>query len=218
MVHDKQLSAGDHRASGAPEPVVVMPPRPSWVHAAFAFTLAFMLLHLYWAVGGTWGLPLMETSSMPAVQAANWAVSVIEVAGAVVILSLNYPVSRRVPAWTLLVPLWIAAVVCLSHAVYGFVTKGLYLGGWHGAVDFPSVPGVSAATAAERHHLSAVQDLVVFEPCFLLQGALIALAAWQFVRTPARRRAWTMSVIVGSVVIAVFGALLSLRDMHVAVS
>ncbi|OEV12835.1 hypothetical protein AN218_06400 [Streptomyces nanshensis] len=187
------------------------------MYVAFAFTLVFMLLHLYWAVGGTWGLPLMETRNRSAVQAANWVVCAVELIGAFFILALNHPVGRRVPAWTLLVPLWIAAVVCLSHGVYGFVTKGLYLSGWHGAVDFPSVPGVSAATAAGRHQLSAIQDLVVFEPCFVLQGALVALAAWQFVRTSARRRIWLTSVIVGTVLIAAFGTLLSLGGMHIAV-
>lgn len=218
MVHERPLTTTDQLDSGEREPMAVPPRRPVWVYSAFAFTLAFMLLHLYWAVGGTWGLPLMETRSRSAVQAANWVVCAIEVIGAFFILALNHPVSRRVPAWTLLVPLWTAAVVCLSHGIYGIATKGLYLSGRHGAVDFPSVSGVSAATAAGRHHLSAVQDLVVFEPCFVVQGALVALAAWQFVRTSARRRTWLMSVIVGTVLIAVFGTLLSLRGMHVAVS
>jgi hypothetical protein len=80
------------------------------------------------------------------------------------------------------------------------------------------VPGVSAATAAAKNDLSAVQDLVVFEPCFVVEGVLLALAAWQFIRTPAGRRTWSMSMIVGIVVIDVFGALLSLGGMRFAIS
>jgi hypothetical protein len=142
----------------------------------------------------------------------------VAVIGAVLVLALNHPIGRRVRSWMLLVPIWIGAVVCVSHGIYGFATKALYLSGRHGAVNFPVVPGVSAATAAAKNHLSAVQDLVVFEPCFVVEGVLLALAGWQFIRTPAGRRTWSMSMIVGIVAIDVFGALLSLGGMHVAIS
>jgi hypothetical protein len=52
----------------------------------------------------------------------------------------------------------------------------------------------------------------------VVEGVLLALAAWQLIRTPAGRRRWWMSVIVGIVVIDVFGALLSLGGMHFAIS
>jgi hypothetical protein len=188
------------------------------VHAAFAFTILFMALHLYWAVGGTWGLPPAALQFRAAVQASNWVVSAIMAIGAVVVLGLNYPISRRVPSWMLLVPMWIGAVVCLSHGVYGLITKALYLSGWQGAVNFPELPGVSAATAAEKNHLAAVHDLLVFEPAFLVQGALLALATWQFIRTAIGRRRWTMAVLGGTVAIAVYGTLLSLNDMYFAVA
>lgn len=200
------------------EPDAELPPRPIWVHLAFVFTLLFMLLHLYWAVGGTWGLPLLAQHNKSAVQAVNWVVSAIMVFGAVFVLALNHPIGRRVRAWVLLVPIWIAVVVCISHAIYGFVTKALYLSGHHGAVDFPVVPGVSAATAAEANHLAAVQDLLVFEPCFLIQGVVLALAAWQFIRTRAGRRRWWVSLFLGIVAIDMFGVLLSLAGMRFAIS
>lgn len=195
-----------------------LPPRPVWVFLAFSFTLAFMSVHLYWAVGGSWGLPPLALHDRSAVQAANWVVSVIMLIGALVVLALNHPAGRRVPPWMLLVPVWIGAVVCVSHGIYGIATKALYLSGWHGAVDFPVVPGISAATAATQNHLSAVHDLLVFEPCFLVEGALLAMAAWQFLRTPVGRRKWSISVVAGIVVIDVFGALLTLGGMRFAIS
>ncbi|MFJ2722639.1 DUF3995 domain-containing protein [Streptomyces sp. 6-11-2] len=177
-----------------------------------------MLLHVYWAVGGTWGLPLLARHNKSAVQAVNWVVSALMLFGALFVLALNRRTGSRVRAWVLLVPMWIAAVVCVSHALYGFVTKALYLSGRHGAVDFPVVPGVGTAEAAEANHLSAVQDLLVFEPCFMVQGVVLALAAWQFIRTRSGRRKWWTSLAVGIVVIDVFGALLSLAGARFALS
>ena len=197
---------------------MALPPRPVWVYSAFAFTLLFMSIHLYWALGGTWGLPLLALRDEATVQQVDWVVCAIMVIGAAVVLALNHPLGRRVRPWVLLVPIWIGAVVCVSHGIYGFATKTLYLSGWHGAVDFPVAPGVSAATAAAKNHLAAVQDLVLFEPAFVLEGALLALAAWQLIRTPAGRRTWSMSMIVGIAVIDVFGTLLSLGGMHFAIS
>ena len=117
----------------------------------------------------------------------------------------------------MLAPIWIGSAVCVSHAVLGFVTKSLYLGGMHGAVDFPALPGVSADAAAAANHTSAVLDLAVFEPWFLIEGLLLLLAGRQFLRTPKARRWWTVSVIAGTALIDVFGIVLALTNQHVAV-
>jgi hypothetical protein len=218
MAYETPMSAENHVNSSDTAEEIILPPRPVWVHLAFVFTLLYMLIHLYWAIGGTWGLPLLAMHDKSAVQAVDWVVCVIMVIGALFVLALNRPIGRRVPSWALLGPIWIGAVVCLSHGIYGFLTKALYLSGHHGAVNFPVVAGVSAATAAAKNHLSAVQDVLVFEPCFAIEGALLALAAWQFQRTQAGRRRWAWSLVVGIVVIDVFGALLSLGGMHFAIS
>lgn len=117
----------------------------------------------------------------------------------------------------MLLPLWGAAVVCISHAFFGWVTKGLYLVGMKSAVDFPVVPGVSAATADKENHLSAVIDILVFEPCFLIQGVVLAMAAWQFIRTAANRRRWVWSLAVGVVLVDLFGVTLSLAGLKFAI-
>lgn len=192
--------------------------RPGWVYAAFGFTLLFTSVHLYWAVGGTWGLPLSALRELPVVRAANAVVVVIMLVGAGFVLALNTRAGRRLPAWTLLVPIGAGAVVCVSHALFGLATKALYLSGRPGAVDFPVVAGVDAATAAARNHLSAVQDLLVFEPMFLLQGVLLALVAGQFIGTRAGRRTWWLTVAAGTVAIDVFGAVLALGGRHFAIS
>ena len=197
--------------------------RPMWAYLALLLTVGFIPIHAYWALGGTWGLPpsvvphgarSVSRAAESAVRTADWGVCVLLLAGAalLVILALR---TGRLP---LLVPLGIGSVVCVSHGLYGFATKGLYVMGAHGAVDFPEVAGVSAATAGAENHASAVLDLLVFEPYFLIEGVLIALAGWQSLRTPAARRRWAMTVVAGTLLIEVFGTLLSLSGLRFAVS
>ncbi|MFS8202272.1 DUF3995 domain-containing protein [Streptomyces sp. CWNU-52B] len=190
--------------------------RPWQVHVTVAFTLLYMAIHVYWAVGGTWGVPLAAQQNADAVTKANWVVSAIMLIGAIWVLALNHRIARRVPTWAVLAPLWGGVVICVSHAVFGFVTKSLYLAGVHDAVDFPEATGVDATTLAHDHHVSAVRDLWFFEPCFLIQGLLLALVGRQFIHTAAGRRAWSLSLLLGVAVVDVFGLLLSLSNTHVA--
>lgn len=218
MTSETPISADENVNAGEREQEISLPPRPAFVHAAFVFTMLYMAFHVYWAVGGSWGLPLLAQHEETTTRVANWVVSVIMLIGAFWVLALKHPAIRRVPSWVLLTPLWAAAAVCVSHALYGFITKALYVSGQHGAVHFPKVAGVDAATAASENHLSAVHDLWLFEPCFLLQGLVLWLAAWQYLRTPAGRRRWSWSLVAGVILIDVFGALLTAGGMRFALS
>ncbi|MEU4031978.1 DUF3995 domain-containing protein [Streptomyces anulatus] len=217
MTYANSAPADESVNSGDRETEIELPSRPLWVHSAFVFTLLYTAFHVYWAVGGTWGLPLWGQHNQSEVQAVNWVVSAIMLCGAFWVLALLHPAARRVPSWIVLLPLWGAAVVCISHAFFGWVTKGLYLAGMKSAVDFPVVPGVSAATADKENHLSAVIDILVFEPCFLIQGLVLAMAAWQFIRTAANRRRWVWSLVVGVVLVDLFGVTLSLAGLKFAI-
>ena len=201
----------------SPESGIAGLPRSIWIRAAFVFTILFMALHVYWAVGGTWGLPPATLGREAEVQAANWVVSAIMLIGALYILALDRPISRKIPSWLLLPPIWIGAVVCLSHGVFGLATKALYLSGRHGAVNFPDLPGRSEAEVAGSNRLAAWHDLLVFEPCFILQGALLALAAWHFIRGPAARRRWSMSIVAGTAAIDILGTALTLVGTHISI-
>ena len=133
------------------------PSRPVWAYWAFWVTVAFIPIHVYWAMGGTFWLPAaaLIPANKPAVQVANWGVSVLLAIGAAIVLALARPVGLRVHPALLLAPIWIGSVVCVSHAVFGIITKSLYLGGLDGAVNVPALPGASAATAAAANHTSA---------------------------------------------------------------
>jgi hypothetical protein len=190
---------------------------PRWVRVAVVVTLLFTALHVYWAVGGTWGLPPAARLHEQATRTANWVVSAILVVGAGWLLLLARPASRRIPPWLLLSPLWLGAVVCISHAIFGFATKGLYLAGFKGAVHFPVIPGVDAGTASADNRDTAVLDLLVFEPFFLAQGLAIVVACRQFVSTRRGRRVWTWSVVAGTLMIDGFGVALAVAGLRVAI-
>lgn len=220
MTHKLPMPAATAPAWSATRGPGTAPPpsRPVWAYSAFWVTVAFIPIHVYWALGGTFWLPpaALIPANQQATQVANWGVSVLLAIGAAIVLALARPVGRRVHPALLLAPIWIGSVVCVSHAAFGIVTKSLYLAGVHGAVDFPALPGTSVAAAAAANHTAAVLDLAVFEPWFLLEGILLLLAGRQFLQTPKARRRWTMSVIAGTALIGAYGILLALSNQQVA--
>jgi hypothetical protein len=177
-------------------------------------TLAAIPIHLYWALGGTWGLPGgAATASLPGIRATNIAVSVVLACGAAFLYGLTRPWSRRPPAVLMLAPVWTAAVVCISHGLFGIVTKGLYAAGVHSAVSWPE----HDLTAAQKN-LAALRDLGVFEPWFLIQGLLLALAGRWLARTATGRRRWTLSLVAAIVLVDAFGIVLAVTHHHLTVS
>jgi hypothetical protein len=133
--------------------------------------------------------------------------------GAAFLFGLTRPWSRRPPSFLMLVPVWASSVVCISHGLFGIVTKALYAAGVHSAVSWPE----HHLTAAQKN-LVALHDLAVFEPWFLIQGLLLALAGHRFARTAAGRRRWTLSLAAGIVLVDAFGIVLAVTHHHFAVS
>ena len=171
-------------------------------------------IHLYWALGGTWGLPGgAETAGLPGIRATNTAVSVLLACGAAYLYALTRPWTRRRPALLRLAPVWGASVVCISHGLFGIFTKALYVAGMHAAVSWPE----HDLTAAQKN-LAALRDLTVFEPWFLLQGLLLALAGRWLTPTETGRRRWTVSLAAGIVLVDVFGIVLAVTHHHFTVS
>jgi len=186
---------------------------PLMVYLAALAALAGVPIHLYWALGGTWGLPGgAATGGLPGLHATNAIVSVLLAAGAALLFGLTRPWACRPPALVMLTPLWLGSVVSVSHGLYGVVTKALYVAGAHSAVSYPE-----PLTAAQKNH-AALLDLGVFEPWFLIQGLLLLLAGRWFARTAAGHRWWTLSLIAGVVLADAFGIALAVAHRQVAVS
>ena len=186
---------------------------PLTAYLAALAAVAGIPVHLYWALGGTWGFPGgTTTASQAGLRAANLVVSVLLACGAVYVYGLTRPWARRRPALLVLAPVWAAAAVCVSHGLFGIATKGLYLAGVKSAVSWPE----HALTAGQKS-LAALHDLAIFEPWFLVLGLLLALAGRWFAG-PAASRRWTLSLVAVVVLVDAFGVALAVTHHRFAVA
>ena len=140
-------------------------------YAAFAWALVFAAVHLYWALGGTVGMPPGMSVGM------NLALFVIDVVaiplcvvGALLALSLVRPWGRLLPRRLLLACGWGACALLILHSVPTLVGDGLVIAGLR-AGDL-SVP--------ERW------SLFVYEPWFFAGGVLYGAAALGYGRRSSR--------------------------------
>ena len=212
---DRIRAHGAARMPGNRTPVPAGMPRrgPLMFYLAALVVLAGVPIHLYWAFGGTWGLPGgAATAGLPGLHATNAVVSVLLAAGAALVFGLTRPWARRSPALVMLTPIWLGSVVCISHGLYGMVTKALYAAGAHSAVSFPE-----PLKAGQQNH-AALLDLGVFEPWFLIQGLLLLFAGRSFARTATGRRWWTLSLVAATVLVDAFGVALAVAHQRFAVS
>jgi hypothetical protein len=127
----------------------------------------FAAVHLYWAAGGTLGLPpgLSLPEHTPLLVIDLLAVPLCTV-GALLALALIRPWGRRLRHWWLLAASWATAALLVVHALPAVVE-------W-----------VLLASGARPRPLSA-QDrfsLFAYEPYWLLGGILFGVAAWSYQR------------------------------------
>ena len=187
---------------------------PLTAYLAALAAVAGIPVHLYWALGGTWGYPGgTATAGLPGLRAVNLVVSAVLACGAVYLYGLTRPWARRRPALLVLAPVWAAAVVCGSHGLFGIATKGLYLAGVKSAVSWPE----HGLTAAQKN-LAALHDLAIFEPWFLVLGLLLALAGRRFAGSAPSRHRWTLSLVAVIVLVDAFGVALAVTHHRFAVS
>lgn len=120
-------------------------------YAAAAWSLVFLIPHVYWAVGGTWGLDGRSMDGALAV--INAAAIVLSLVAGALALALVRLWGRATPARVLLVGAWTACAVL----------------------------GLRGAAGLLQGLLSQSSLFVTtFEVLFLLGGVLFGLAAWQY--------------------------------------
>jgi Protein of unknown function (DUF3995) len=130
----------------------------------FAWALAFMAPHLYWALGGTAGLG--DDSIEGTLAVINYVAIVLSIVAAALALALvrlwGASISRRL----LLAGAWGACVLLSLRGGVGLIQD------------------IAIALGASDEGLPAV--VLIFEPLFLIGGILFGFAARQYASAVAR--------------------------------
>ena len=207
---------GAARLPGNQTPAAAGRPRcgPLMAYLAALVVLAGVPIHLYWALGGTWGATRWRVNRRPARTAPDQRDRLGSAGGrggrgVRAHQALGAAATGPGHTGTDLARL---GGVHLTRPVRDGHTKGLYAAGAHSAVSFPE-----PLTAGQKNH-AALLDLGVFEPWFLVQGLLLLFADRWFARTAGGHRRWTLSLIVGTALVDVFGVALAVAHQRFAVS
>ncbi|WP_104482429.1 DUF3995 domain-containing protein [Actinokineospora auranticolor] len=143
-----------------------------FAYATAAWAFAFAAVHVYWAVGGSLGLPpgLSVRGNTPLFVIDVIAVPMC-VAGGVLALALVRPFGARLARKPLLVGAWGMSVLCLVHSVPAVLQAALLL-----------VSGdADTLTAPERFSFFG------YEPYWFVGGVLTGLAAFGYQRATRGR-------------------------------
>ena len=159
----------------------------------------YALPHLYWAVGGDLGFSALKPSATAhdSWEAINAAASVILLLPVGIGLALPHA-SRRGKRAVLLVACLGGAAIAGSHGLYGIVYRVLNI---LGVVEIDG-HGFDAGD-----HPWVLWDLFVFEPWFLVEGALFAAAGWTSMRDAEARRRWLLGCLAGASLATASGVL-----------
>lgn len=167
-------------------------------YAVFVWSIAYMLPHLYWALGGTFGLSLLKSSilELPQWKAINWAASVFLTAAGLFGLAFVYLRKRGFLSWLLLAIALAGCSVAASHGIYGMANRLLQMAG---------VAPLESAPFNPREHAYVVWDLVLFEPWFLIEGILFGLVGWCYLTELRSKQIWLTLCVIGTLVGLVTG-------------
>jgi len=166
----------------------------AWVLALWAF--AYACYRAYYAAGGSVGMigePLSD-EDFRAINAVGAAI--------ILVAAVLPPIAVRVPALRRALPVlgWLTAVGCCMHALVNGTLRVLSLTGVH-----PTVLPEDVWRSYDRQ-VADLQDLLLNEPWFLVEGLLWAALGLMFV-TARRRRAWILYAVAACLTLTVIGVL-----------
>ena len=171
----------------------------SWRRVAVTlavWSFAYAGYRAYYAAGGRFGLfgEPVSSAQFRAINAIGAAL--IFVAGALPLIALRVHAVRR----ALPVICWVAAVGCCMHALVDGTLRVLSLTGVH-----PTQLPASVWRSFDRR-AADLQDLLLNEPWFLIEGLLWAALGVAIVQQ-SRRRAWVSSAVTVCLLLSVVGVL-----------
>jgi hypothetical protein len=169
-------------------------------YAVFIWSIAYMIPHLYWALGGTMGLSLLKPSvlELPQWELINWIASAVLTIAGLIGIALIYFGNRKRFKWLLLTITWLGCSVAASHGIYGII---------HRLLQTTGVVEVESGPFNVNEHAYVLWDLLLFEPWFLIEGILLAVLGWCSFNKPSERGIWLMLCTLGIIVGIVTGLL-----------
>jgi hypothetical protein len=168
--------------------------------AVFVWSFAYMLPHLYWALGGKIGLFLLKPSvaAFPQLKLINWIASVFLTAAGLVGLGFIYLRNSKILCSLLLSISFLGCSIATAHGIFAIFYRAL------------QITGVIALGNGKFHihdDLYVVWDMVIFEPWFLIEGILLAVTGWCLLKRSGSRKIWLAVCIFGTIVGLITGML-----------
>lgn len=162
-------------------------------YGVLIWSIAYMLPHLYWALGGKDGMTMFKPSIMnsPYLQSANWAASVLLTTAGLLGLAMIYFNKNKIISTFLLAIALFGCSVSTSHGIYGVAFRIIQL-------------------LKGQGHAYDSWDLFLYEPWFLIEGILLGLAGWVFLNQPRHKHTWLMLCAAG-IIVGLFTGLIGVR-------
>ena len=157
---------------------------------------AYACYRAYYAAGGTVGMIGQPVSSAQFRAINAFGAAVLLVAAVLPLVAVRLGFLRR----ALPVLGWVGAVGCCMHALVMAVLRVLSLTDRHPTQLRPDL------WVSFDRRVADLQDLLLNEPWFFVEGLLWAALGLAFVAT-ARRRAWVLSAVAGCLVLTFVGIL-----------
>ncbi|MFD1674494.1 DUF3995 domain-containing protein [Alicyclobacillus fodiniaquatilis] len=162
-------------------------------YAVCLWSIAYMIPHVYWALGGTAGLSLLKpsVSVSTSFKLINWVALPFFIVPTLAGLGFIYFHKSKIIRSLLLFVSVLGCSIATSHGIYGIVYRGLQI---------TNVIGLGNGTFHIHEDAYVLWDMVIFEPWFLLEGILLATVGWFFLGEARTRKIWLTTCILGIIV------------------
>jgi len=155
-------------------------------YAVALWSLLYLVPHLVWALGSKAGLAAFHPSvaSLPYLQTINWIASAILAVPVVLGLALRRRASSSAWQRVNLAIAWFGSCVATAHGLVGIGMRIDTLSDWPSQVPAGWL----------------YWDLLVFEPWFLIEGLLLAVAGGLLLPDRRQRARWACACAAGTAV------------------
>jgi hypothetical protein len=147
--------------------------QPWAAFGAWAFT--FAAVSAYWALGGEVGTETIAADIARIPLASDrvvvWATAGLKALAGILALALVQSWGRVFPGWLLLIPAWATGTLLTLYGVANAIDHGRMVAGLR------PIPEALGERAARWH-------LLLWDPIWILGGALFLVAACQYQRSP----------------------------------